>query len=143
MQVLRHEAEAAPGEDPELTAMTNPIRASTWEEVLWQECQPVVGTPSLSRLRSEMEQVGFPPIRITLDQDRETLDFDLHRSGEVNNLDKEQTLRRLITGFRAAGFGVGFTELCIVDVNSTSLTGTTLVGPLDEVCERGAPLVGP
>jgi hypothetical protein len=116
-------------------------RPLTLEEIDWQQAQPVIGSPSLSRLRSALKQAGLPALRIALDSERENIRFWLCREKEVRELDKEQTLRRLITAFRASGFAVGFVELAVDDRNQAILRGSSLVGPLDEVCEYGPPPV--
>jgi hypothetical protein len=46
--------------------------------------------------------------------------------------DREDALRTLIRAFRLAGFNVGFTELAIGTFNGESLSGSTLVGPLEQ-----------
>lgn len=113
------------------------------EEILWQQTQPVLGNPSITRLRVGLKAAGLPVLRITIDADRELLQCWLARRDEVRGLDREQTTRRLITVLRAAGFEVGFVELVVPDsdFHPTTLYGSTLVGPLEEICEFGPPEV--
>jgi hypothetical protein len=117
------------------------LRQLTQDEVQWQESQPVRGTPSLARLRSALSSVGLPPVEVGLDAEAENVHFHLIRARAVRSLDADQTTRLLISTFRSSGFDVGFTELGVTDLFERSLSGTSLVGPLHQVCERRAPTV--
>jgi hypothetical protein len=118
-------------------------RPLTPEEIAWQQAQPLIGTPSLTRLRAALKEAGLPALRIVLGAERESVQFWIYRGQEVRRLDEEQTTRRLITIFRASGFEVGFTELGITDFHATRLFGSSLVGPLDQLCEQGPPPAEP
>ena len=120
--------------------MLNPL---TDEQNAWTEQQPVVGKPCMARLAVSLAAAGLTPIDLLVSDDGESIKFKLARTEAVRRLDKEQTLRLLITGFRYAGFNVGFTEMGIVDFDEQTLFGVTLCGPLVEICEQGGVQVGP
>ena len=77
--------------------------------------------------------------------DGESVEFRLRRctrlAGPVN--DREDALRTMIRALREAGFCVGLTEVAIDIFDGENLTGSTLVGPLEQVCEQGPVPVEP
>ena len=113
--------------------MMKPISA---EELAWTRLQPVVGTPSFTRLRAALEAAGLPVIEVVLHQDRIGFSFRLRRTETVCGMSKEQTLRRLITIFRASGFEVGFSEVAIAELNATTIHGDSLIAPIDVLAKR-------
>ena len=113
------------------------------EETAWTNQQPVVGKPSLTRLRAELIAAGLRPAILALDEEGENVEFRLERGPAARHLDKEQTLRQLITTFRGSGFEVGFTELGVADFDEQSVYGSTLVGPLEQICEHRSMPVEP
>ena len=113
------------------------------EEIAWTNQQPVVGKPSLTRLRAELIAAGLRPAILALDEEGENVEFRLERGPAARHLDKEQTLRQLITTFRGSGFEVGFTELGVADFDDQSVYGSTLVGPLEQICEHRSMPVEP
>jgi hypothetical protein len=119
------------------------MKPITPEEIAWTNQQPVVGEPSLTRLRVALEAGGLRPAELALHPDGEDLEFRLERGPAVRHLNREQTLRQLIITFRGSGFEVGFTEMALADFDKESVYGTTLVGPLEQICEHGPVLVGP
>ncbi len=113
------------------------LKPLTPEEIAWTSQQPVVGTPGMKRLRAALEAAGLRPVELALDGGGENVEFRLERGPAVRQLDREQTLRMLITTFRGSGFEVGFTELAVADFDDQSVYGSTLVAPLEQVCEYG------
>jgi len=115
------------------------------EEMAWTQAQQVVGSPSLSRLAAALSAAGWEPRELALSDDGEWVNFNLRRGDHWGHkaTDREDALRTLIRAFRKAGFSVGFTELCIDKYDVDFLTGGSLVGPLEQVCESGPVLVGP
>jgi len=97
----------------------------------------------MTRLAVSLAAAGLNPIDLQVSYDGESVKFKLARTEAVRLLDTDQTLRLLITGFRAAGFNVGFTEMCIVDFDEQTLFGITLCAPLDQICEQGGIQVDP
>ena len=104
------------------------------EDREWEAAQPVVGSPSLSRLAGELIRVGFEPLKVSLGNDGESVTFSLRCNHEEARSvkDREDALRTLIRAFRLAGFNMGFTELAIGTFNGESLSGSTFVGPLEQ-----------
>lgn len=43
---------------------------------------------------------------------------------------------------RAAGFRIGFEEIGIAAVDGPIISGGALTGPINEICEHGAPAIG-
>jgi len=115
----------------------------TPEELAWVVQQPVVGKPSMSRLRAALEAAGWRPVELTLEPEGEYVEFRLERGPAVRHMDREQTVRRLITIFRGCGFEVGFREFGLEDFEDQYTFGISLVGPLDQVCEHGPVPVEP
>lgn len=113
------------------------LKPLTPEEIAWTNRQPVSGKPSLTRLRTALETAGLRPVELALDDDGENVEFRLERGPAVRQLDREQTLRMLITTFRRSGFEVGFVELGVADFDDQSVYGMSLVAPLEQVCEYG------
>lgn len=113
------------------------MKPLTPEEITWTNQQPVVGTPSMKRLRAALETAGLRPVELVLHPDGENVEFWLGRGPAVRQLDREQTLRQLITTFRGSGFEVGFVELGIGDFDDEFVSGMSLVAPLERVCEQG------
>ena len=68
-------------------------RPLTPEEIAWQQAQPLIGTPSLTRLRAALKGAGLPAPRLVLNDERESVEFWIYRSQEVRRLDQEQTTR--------------------------------------------------
>jgi len=109
-------------------------------EFKWQHKQPVIGLPSLPRLRSVLKQEGFSSVRVKLAANQESLQFTLRPGPEREGLKGDRLLKLLIRVFRSAGFAVGFEELS-VDSADTLVKGYTLTGPLEEIAETGAPSI--
>jgi hypothetical protein len=123
--------------------MSIKLKPLTAEEIAWTNQQPVVGKPSLTLLRAALEAAGLRPVELALDDDGENVEFRLERGPAARQLDREQTLRMLITTFRGSGFEVGFTEMALADCDDDSIHGMTLVGPLELICEHGPVPVEP
>jgi len=102
-----------------------------------------LGKPSMSRLRAALEAAGWRPVELTLEPEGEYVEFRLERGPAVRHMDREQTVRRLITIFRGCGFEVGFREFGLEDFEDQYTFGMSLVGPLDQVCEHGPVPVEP
>lgn len=117
--------------------MSITLKPLTPEEAAWTSQQPVIGTPSLTRLRFALETADLRPVELVLDDDGENIEFRLARGPAVRHMDREQTLRTLITTFRGFGFEVGYTELAVADFDDQSVYGMSLVAPLEQVCEYG------
>lgn len=109
------------------------------EELAWTQAQPVIGSPSLSRLAATLKTAGWEPLELVLSNDGESVDFSLrgHPQQCRGEVERENVLRTLIRAFRQAGFNVGFTELAIDTFTGESLSRSTLVGPLEQVCSFG------
>jgi len=109
------------------------------EEMAWTQAQPVAASPSLSGLAAALRAAGWEPRELVLSNDRESINFSLrrgdHRGQKV--VDREDALRTLIRAFRQGGFCVGFTEVAIDAFDGEFLTGCSLVGPLEQICEHG------
>ena len=123
--------------------MSIKLKPLTPEEITWTNQQPVVGTPSLMRLRAALDAAGLRPVELVLTSDGENVEFRLERGPAVRHMDREQTLRNLITTFRASGFQVGFVELGLGDFEDEFVSGMSFVAPLERVCERGPVPVEP
>lgn len=136
MVYLRMVSSSATGIVPEPHAVKLPA-SITPEEIAWTNQQPVVGTPSMKRLRLGLETAGLRPVELLLDDDGENIEFRLERGPAVRHMDREQTLRTLITTFRGSGFEVGYTELAVADFDDQFVYGMSLVAPLEQVCEYG------
>ena len=76
---------------------TSRVQPVTVEELAWTQQQAVAGPPSLTRLRAALQGAGWHPLELALDADREGFTFRLERGEGVRGMDREQTLRRLIT----------------------------------------------
>ncbi|MCL4787035.1 MAG: hypothetical protein KJ070_09630 [Verrucomicrobia bacterium] len=113
------------------------MKPITPEEIAWTNQQPVVSTPSLTRLRLGLETAGLRPVELLLDDDGENIEFRLERGSALRYMDREQTLRQLIATFRGSGFEIGFAELAVADFDDESVYGMSLVAPLEQVCEFG------
>ena len=115
------------------------------EEIAWTQAQPVAGSPSLSGLAAALRAAGWEPVELALSDDREFLTFSVRRGDHLSHkaTDRENAIRMLIRAFRQAGFSVGFTEVAFSAFDGEFLTGGTLVGPLEQICEHGPVLVGP
>jgi hypothetical protein len=113
----------------------------TPQEIAWAQSQPVQGRPDLNRLRIELEDAGFTHIDLRLSEDREILRFKVRLSARVGAADNDGLLRVWITRFRRAGFEVTFVEVGIDAVDGQAISGSTLTGPLDAVCQQGAPAI--
>ena len=50
--------------------MKHQIRPVTDAEFAWQSRQPVVGLPSIPRLRAALKRAGFVYVRLRLDDDQ-------------------------------------------------------------------------
>jgi hypothetical protein len=119
------------------------IQPITPEEFAWTNQQPVTGAPSLTRLRAGLEAAGLRPVELVLDADGTSMEFRLERGPSVRQMDREQTLRRLITTFRASGFEVGFVELGVGDFDDEIVSGFSLVAPLETIGEQIPVLIHP
>jgi hypothetical protein len=115
-------------------------RKVTAAELAWQQKQPVVGPPSLPRLRAALKQAGFERVRLKLDANHEGLAFALRPGTLAGQPVRDRLLKLLIRTFRSAGFDIGWSELA-VHSTGTSIIGATLTGPIDEVAEDGAPAI--
>ena len=120
-------------------ATTRP-RKVTAAEFFWQARQPVLGLPSLPRLRAALRKAGFSRVRLKLAADQESLQFTLRPGPEREGLKGDRLLRLLIRIFRSAGFAVGFEELG-VDSCDAIVKGSTLTGPLEAIAGNGAPRI--
>ncbi len=112
------------------------LKPLTPEEITWTNQQPVVGTPSIKRLRGALEVADLRPVELVLHPDGENVEFRLERGPSVRHMDREQTLRTLITTFRGSGFEVGFVELAVADFDDDCVSGFTLVAPLEIIGEQ-------
>jgi hypothetical protein len=113
----------------------------TLEEIEWAERQPVNGAPSLRRLRTGLANAGFADIKLELGADREVLRFAVRLTPQVAAEDGDELLRLWVSVFRAAGFRIGFEEIGIDAVEGPIVSGGTLTGPINEICEQGAPAI--
>jgi hypothetical protein len=119
------------------------LKPLTPEEIAWTNQQPVVGNPSLTRLRAALIAAALRPVELLLGANGESVEFRLERGPAVRHLDRERTLRQLITTFRGCGFEIGFTEMAIADFDDQFVSGGSLVGPLEQICEQGPVPVEP
>jgi hypothetical protein len=119
------------------------MKPITPEEMAWTQAQPVHGKPDLTRLRSALEADGSRVVELALSDDHEFISFRLERGETVRGQDKEHCLRGLIQAFRSAGFNVGFSEVCVADLDDRFLRGASLTSPVVRVCEGGPVPVGP
>jgi hypothetical protein len=103
----------------------------------------VVGSPGLTKLRVSLVKAGLTPVKLTLEDRGETVSFGLLRSAGLQELDREHMLRLLISALRRAGFEVGYVEVGTTQINNAVVAGSTLTGPLAEICAIGPPPVGP
>jgi hypothetical protein len=113
----------------------------TDEEIAWVQSQPVVGAPSLRRLRAKLGQAGFAAIKLDLYASGEVLDFKVRLTPQVMAEESDSLVRLWIRIFRESGFNVGFCEVGISNVDGTLFSGLTLTGPIDQVAEHGAPAI--
>lgn len=102
-----------------------------------------MGAPSLARLRAALDAAGLRPLDLVLDADRTSVEFRLERGQAVRQIDREQTLRLLITTFRGSGFAVSFVELGVGDFDDEIVSGMSFVAALEQVCEQGQVPVEP
>ena len=109
------------------------------EQLAWAQRQPVRGRPSLKRLRAVLAKVGFENIALELGENRDLLTFSVRVAERVTAVDNDSLLRLWITTFRLAGFAVGFEEIGIGGLDANLISGCTLTGPINVVCEHGAP----
>ena len=117
------------------------VRLITKEELAWLETQPVVGPPSLPRLRVALVSAGLAPVEIAITDDSEMLRLRLLRAAWLQELNREQMLRLLILALRRAGFEIGFAEVCIADMEDAVVQGFALTGSLDQICTIGSPAI--
>jgi hypothetical protein len=110
-------------------------------EVAWVDRQPVHGAPSLRRLRANLAEAGFADIRLGLNPSGEELVLQVRLTHEVDAEDSQSFLRLLVRALRAAGFGVGFSEVGIVNVDGAVIGCYALTGPFIEIMEHGAPAI--
>lgn len=136
MVYLRLVSSSVTGIAPEPSSVKLPAPI-TPEEIAWTNLQPMIGTPSLTRLRLALQTAGLRPVELVLNDDGENIEFRLERGPTVRHMDREQTLRTLIATFRGSGFEVGYTELAVADFDDQSVYGMSLVAPLEQVCEHG------
>ena len=108
----------------------------------WVAAQPVIGTPSLKRLRAALAAEGWRPVELVLSDDQELINFHLERGQPVRAMSREQSLRGLIQVFRSAGFDVGFSEVCVDDLDDHFMRGASLTAPVNQICETGPVMVG-
>jgi hypothetical protein len=113
----------------------------TPEQTAWPQTQPVRGNPSLQRLSMALADAGFDDIHLRLSGDGEDVSFKVRLTERVMAQDSDELLRLWIATFRQAGFRVGFEEIGFIDVDGTRISGHTLVGPIDEIAEHGAPQI--
>jgi hypothetical protein len=111
----------------------------TPEEIAWTESQPVIGSPSLSRLHMILREVGFTPEGLALVDIGEGLELQLLRGGATGALDREQVLRLVIIALRRAGFNIGFSEVAIVEMTDEAVTAFSYVAPLQAIFDLGPP----
>ena len=123
--------------------MSDTPKPLTPEEIAWTNQQPVVGTPALTSLRAALDAAGLHPVELVLSPDRETVEFRLESGPAVRHLNRERILRQLIKTFRGSGFEVGYVELGVSDFDEESVSGMSLVAPLEQVCEQGPVPVEP
>jgi len=111
----------------------------------WELAHPVFGSPSLIGLAGALRTGGWEPLELALSEDGEFIAFSLQRSGVGGGLadSREAALRTVIRGFRLAGFNVGFSEVAIDAYDGDYVTGGSLVGALEQVCEDGPVPVEP
>ena len=115
----------------------------TAEEIAWTERQPVVGDPSLTRLRTALRRAGLTPVEIEIEDEGETLTFRLRRSAGLQELDRRLMLRLLISVLRRAGFEVGYSEVFLDNMDDVVVTGQTYTAPLSQLFYIGPPPVEP
>ena len=80
--------------------MNSKMTFITPEEMTWTQAQPVLGTPSLTRLRASLDAAGLRPAELVLAADRTSVEFRLVRGPASRHMEREQTLRNLITTVR-------------------------------------------
>ena len=114
----------------------------TAEEAAWVQSQPVIGRPSVARLRRELRRAGFTQIELALTDDGEGLEFQLLRSAGLQELKREQMLRLVITVLRRSGFSVGFSEVALVDMDDSVVAGFAYTAPLEELYANRRPHSG-
>lgn len=87
MVYLRMVSSSVTGIVPEPRAVKLPAPI-TPEEIIWTNQQPVIGTPSLTRLRFALETAGLRPVELVLDDQGESIEFRLERgpAGQGANL---------------------------------------------------------
>jgi hypothetical protein len=115
--------------------------ALTPEEIAWAAAQPLVGEPSLSRLRSVLKSAGLNPIQLTLEDHGETVEFRLLRSAGLAELNDDLMTRLLIAVLRRSGFGIGFSEIALLELDDAVVAGFTYVASLSELFYIGPPQV--
>jgi len=108
----------------------------TPEEIAWVQAQPVVGDPSVDRLRTALADEGFEDIELNLCNDWEDLSFTMRVSQRVAAQHSESLLKLWITSFRSAGFPIGYQEIGITDVQGDLVGGRSLTAPLEELGGR-------
>jgi hypothetical protein len=115
----------------------------TAEAIAWTERQPVVGDPSLTRLRTVLMRTGLNPIQVTVEDHGETVEFYLLRTAGLVELNDDLMTRLLISVMRRSGFNVGFSEVAIVDMNESVVNGLTYTARLQQLFDIGPPPVEP
>ena len=114
-------------------------RRITPAELAWTAQQPVVGAPSIPRLRAALAAEDLHPVELLLwSTDGETLTLWLNRIDGMRGLDRERRLRKMIRIFRAGGFKVGHTEMYVGVIDEIIVSVNSLVAPLETVCTQGA-----
>lgn len=108
----------------------------TPEQIAWTESQPVVGEPSLPRLRAVLADAGFADIQLTLSSAGEDLSFSMRVTERVEARDTESLFRLWISTFRAAGYPIGYQEIGIANVRGDLIGGHALTAPLEELGRR-------
>ncbi len=117
---------SAPDDVAEANSSASRITA---EDIAWTKSQPVVGDPSLTRLRMVLRRAGLNPVEMALADGGDTLKFRLVRSSGLQELDRKQMLRLLISVLRRGGLDVGYSEVEVADMDDLVVTGETFTAP--------------
>jgi hypothetical protein len=115
----------------------------TAEDIAWTKSQPVVGDPSLTRLRMVLRRAGLNPVEMALEDGGDTLKFRLVCSSGLQELDRKQMLRLLISVLRRGGLDVGYSEVEVADVDGLVVTGETFTAPFSVLWSIGPPQLEP
>ena len=97
------------------------------------------GPPSLRRLRAGLTGAGFADIWLKLSEDRADIKFRGGLTARVTPDDSKLLIRLWVQIFRAAGFGIGFPELGITNVDGPVISGAAWTASIEQVARQRAP----